>query len=66
MAKRIPAKLSQEEAARNLAAVLERQRELTKDLDPEEIERFVTEIVEEVRQEMYEEGQRNRSRTHRH
>ena len=58
MAKRPP---TQDALVREqLARAIERQRALSADLDPDEIHRVVTEVVEEVRQQRYEERQRNR------
>jgi len=49
-----------EEARQRAAdwAIIERIGERNKHLDPDEVLRHVTEIVEEVRQELYEEEQR--------
>ncbi len=43
-------------------AVVDRVRERNADKDPDEGLRYITEVVEEVRQEMYEEEQRSKGR----
>ena len=42
-------------------AIIERIGERNKHLDPDEVLRHVTEVVEEVRQELYEEEQREKA-----
>lgn len=58
MAKRTPNR--QELLREQLARAVAETHFLNADADPDEVERFVTRIGEEVRQEMYEEKLRHR------
>lgn len=61
MAKRTPTK--QELLREQLAAAVAETHLLNADADPDEVERYVTAIGEEVRRELYEEKLRNRRHT---
>ena len=61
MAKRTPTQ--QELLREQLAAAVAETHRLDADADPDEVERYVTAIGEEVRKEFYAERRRNRRHT---
>lgn len=61
MAKRTPT--TQDMLREQLAAAVAETHRLNADADPDEVERYVTAIGEQVRQKLYEESRRNRRDT---